>query len=71
LRTDHNNLRFTHDSSNQMIICWFIALMELDFILEHIAGIKNIIADALSRLCANYMQDLSRGYLRLYPVSGL
>jgi hypothetical protein len=62
LRTDHDNLRFIHDSSNQMIIRWFMALMELDFILEHIAGVKNIIADALSRLCANYMQDLPREF---------
>jgi transposase InsO family protein len=62
LRTDHDNLRFIHDSSNQMIIRWFMALMELEFILEHIAGVKNIIADALSRLCANYMQDLPREF---------
>jgi hypothetical protein len=41
-----------------MIIRWFMALMKLDFILEHIAGVKNITVNALSRLCANYMQDL-------------
>jgi transposase InsO family protein len=62
LRTDHDNLRFIHDSSNNMIIRWFLALMELDFILEHIAGVKNIIADALSRLCANYMLDMPKEY---------
>jgi hypothetical protein len=45
-----------------MIIRWFMALMELEFILEHIAGVKNIIADALSRLCAIYMQDLPREF---------
>ena len=45
-----------------MIIRWFLALMELDFILEHIAGVKNIIADALSRLCANYMLDMPKEY---------
>jgi hypothetical protein len=39
LRTDHDNLRFIHDSSNQMVIHWFMALQELDFILEHIAFI--------------------------------
>jgi transposase InsO family protein len=62
LRTDHDNLRFIHDSSNQMVIRWFLALMELDFILEHIAGVKNIVADALSRLCANYMKDLPKEF---------
>jgi hypothetical protein len=60
LRTDHDNLRFIHDSSKNMIIRWFLALQELDFLLKHIAGVKNIIADALSRLCANYMKDLPK-----------
>jgi transposase InsO family protein len=41
-----------------MVNRWFMALQELDFLLEHIAGVKNIVADALSRLCANYMKDL-------------
>ena len=58
LRTDHNNLRFIHDSSNNMVIRWFMALQELDFVLEHIAGAKNIVADSLSRLCANFMKTL-------------
>jgi transposase InsO family protein len=62
LRTDHNNLRFIHDSSNNMVIRWFMALQELDFLLEHIAGIKNFIADALSRLCANYMKKLPKEF---------
>jgi transposase InsO family protein len=62
LRTDHDNLRFIHDSSNNMIIRWFMALQELDFLLEHIAGVKNIIADALSRLCANYMKKLPKEF---------
>jgi transposase InsO family protein len=62
LRTDHDNLRFIHDSSNLMIIRWFMALQELDFILEHIAGVKNVVADAMSRLCANYMKDLPKDF---------
>ena len=62
LRTDHDNLRFIHESSNQMVIRWFMALQELDFILEHIAGVKNIIADMLSRLCANYMKELPKEF---------
>lgn len=64
LRTDHNNLRFIHDSSNNMVIRWFMALQELDFLLEHIAGVKNIVADVLSRLCANFMKNLPHEYSR-------
>jgi hypothetical protein len=62
LKTDHNNLRFIHDSSNQMVVHWFMALQELDFILKHIAGVKIIIADMLSRLCANYMKDYPKEF---------
>jgi hypothetical protein len=39
-----------------------MALQELDFLLEHIAGVKNIVADALSRLCANYMKTLPKEF---------
>jgi hypothetical protein len=62
LKTDHNNLRFIHDASNQMVVCWFLALQELDFILEHIAGVKNIIAYIISPLCANYMKDYPKSF---------
>jgi hypothetical protein len=40
LRTDHNNLWFIHDSSNNMVIRWFMDLQKLDFLLEHIVGAK-------------------------------
>jgi transposase InsO family protein len=39
-----------------------MALQELDFILEHIAGVKNVVADAMSRLCANYMKNLPKDF---------
>jgi hypothetical protein len=45
-----------------MVIRWFMALQELDFLLEHIAGVKNIVADALSHLCANYMKTLPKEF---------
>jgi hypothetical protein len=45
-----------------MITRWFMALQEPEFLLDHITGVKNIIADALSRLCANYMKDLPKEY---------
>ena len=62
LLTAHDHLRFIHDSSNNMVIRWFLALQELDFLLEHFAGVKNIVADALSRLCANYMKTLPKEF---------
>jgi hypothetical protein len=40
------------------LIAWYLwrwFSLVRNFTLEHIAGVKNIIADALSRLCANYI----------------
>jgi transposase InsO family protein len=38
-----------------MVVRWKMALMQFDFDIEHIAGIKNIVADYLSRLVKNHM----------------
>jgi transposase InsO family protein len=62
LRTDHKNLLFIAEDSNPMIVRWYMAMQELDFIIEHIAGAKNVVADWLSRLCFNNMQNLPKEY---------
>jgi transposase InsO family protein len=62
LRTDHKNLLFIAEDSNPMIIRWYMAMQELDFTIEHIAGIKNLVADWLSRLCINRMQEFPKEY---------
>ena len=57
LKTDHRNLTFVGDSVNAMVVRWKIALMQYDFDIEHIAGVKNIVADYLSRLVKNHMEN--------------
>ena len=57
IRTDHKNLLYIKDSSNPMIIRWYMAIQELDYRLEEIEGKKNIVADDFSRLCPNLMKD--------------
>ena len=47
-----------------MIIRWYMALQELDFTLEFLPGVKNTIADSLSRLCFNNMSNLPREFTR-------
>jgi RNase H-like domain found in reverse transcriptase len=51
--TDHENLSFIKQASNPMIVLWHLALQELDFYIQFVAGIDNEIADAMSRLCIN------------------
>jgi endogenous inhibitor of DNA gyrase (YacG/DUF329 family) len=39
-----------------------MAMQELDFTIKHIAGIKNLVADWLLRLCINRMQEFPKEY---------
>jgi transposase InsO family protein len=54
--TDHANLQFLKNDSNQMVLRWWLAIQEFDYILRFVPGIENIIADALSRLCPNLLK---------------
>ena len=40
-----------------MIVRWYMALSEFNFKLEFISGADNGIADWMSRLCYNHMND--------------
>jgi hypothetical protein len=62
LRTDHKKLLFIAEDSNPMIVRWYMALQELDFFIEQIAGSKNLMADWFLRLSFNNMNHLSKEY---------
>jgi len=49
LETDHNNLLFMEQSVVPKIIRWRVYLQSFNFLLRHIPGKKNIVADWLSR----------------------
>ena len=53
LRTDHKNLTYINQESSPKVRRWKLAIQEYNFDIEHIAGEANIVADALSRLCAH------------------
>ncbi len=50
LRTDHKNLTYVNQEGSAKVKRWKLALQEFDFDIEHIAGEKNVVADAFSRL---------------------
>ena len=58
LRTDHKNLIYINDSGSPKVIRWKLALLEYDYDIEHIEGVKNIVADHMSRLCYLTEEDL-------------
>ena len=57
LQTDHKNLFYITDSSNHMIVRWYMAIQELDFTKRFTIEKNNPIADNMSRLCSNLMKD--------------
>jgi RNase H-like domain found in reverse transcriptase len=61
--TDHKNLTFIKQASNPMIIRWHLALQELNFDIQFVAGVDNKIADAMSRLCMNNKPTKTNEYI--------
>ena len=50
LETDHQNLLWMAASEVPKIVRWRIYLQSFDFLIQHIKGSQNVVADALSRL---------------------
>jgi hypothetical protein len=50
LQVDHNNLLWMEASTVPKIIRWRIFLQAYDFVLSHVPGKQNIVADWLSRI---------------------
>ena len=50
IETDHNNLRWMEQSLNPKIIRMYLYLRGFNFLLKHIPGTKNKLADLLSRV---------------------
>jgi hypothetical protein len=50
VQTDHRNLLFLEKATAPKLIRWWLRLQEFDFVVEHIPGSTNVVADQLSRL---------------------
>ena len=70
LKTNHKNLTFIGDSANAMVVHWKLALMQYDFEFEHISGVKNVVADYLSRLVKNHMENNKNFNQQLIMTAG-
>jgi hypothetical protein len=49
MHTDHANLVYIRDSGSPKVIRWKLQMQEFLFTLEHVKGVDNIVADAMSR----------------------
>ena len=51
LQTDHKNLIHMNIAPSPKVNRWKLYVQGFDFRVEHIAGIRNVVADDMSRLC--------------------
>jgi hypothetical protein len=68
LKTDHKNLTYINLEGSRKVKNWKLSLQEFDFDIEHVAGVNNPIADAFSRLCVIWEDEMS-GYEELCLLS--
>lgn len=50
VKTDHRNLKYIDNSTTPKVMRWRLALSEYDFIIQHLPGMDNPVADGLSRV---------------------
>ena len=53
LETDHENITYLNFEGTDKVRRWKMLVMEFDFDIKFLAGVKNGVADAFSRLCKN------------------
>jgi len=59
LQTDHSrNLQYLNTNTPK-VVRWKLAIQEFDFVLEHIKGLENVVADTLSRLCLSEGDEIA------------
>ena len=70
LRTDHKNLTYIKEHASPKVMRWKLELLEYNFDIEHVAGVKNEVADSFSRLLSLQPSDKEEGYQQLrVPVA--
>ena len=62
IKTDHKNLIYINDTGSPKVIRWKLAIMEFNFDIEHIEGIKNVVADYFSRVKPEEPEILAMWY---------
>ena len=64
LRTDHRNLLYMMNSTDQVEHRFYQFISEFSFNLEHVPGVENVVADPLSRMFTNGNPNMFGGINR-------
>ena len=69
VNTDHKNLDYLANSSIPKLVCWRVLLSEFRFLIQHIPGVQNVVADGLSRVMSLSSVKISRQkrHMFVYP----
>ena len=59
LETDHNNLRWMEQSRVPKVIRWVAFMQSFQFVVKHIPGKLNVVADVLSRFMAIFHHPIT------------
>ena len=58
VQTDHKNLTYVLKSDVGRVVRWRLLLQEFEFVVEHIPGVNNTVADALSRCLIGVAEEV-------------
>jgi len=60
VRTDHRNFVYLASSSVPKLVRWRVILSEYRFLIEHIPGAQNVVADGLTRVCRSDFMKIAK-----------
>jgi cleavage and polyadenylation specificity factor subunit 1 len=59
VKTDHKNLLYLSNSTIPKLVRWRVLLSEFDFVISHISGESNVVADGLTRVFRLQFHELN------------
>ncbi len=66
VKTDHKNLVYLSNSSIPKLVRWRVLLSEFRFLVQHIPGVQNVVADGLPRVMSLSSVEIPRSKCHLF-----
>ena len=66
MKTDHKNLVYLSNSSISKLVRWRVLLSEFRFLIHHITGVQNVVADGLTRVMSLSSVEIPKSKRHLF-----